>query len=132
MNELAVKFIGSEVWRDRLYGSGLYFVPQQTRMVPFLTARKLLQHVDLFEQGSVKEAAADDTAMLLERAGREEVREGARLDETFDVFGSVSQMDKNSLADFAKRHFQQDLDRRKSVETLRDEVRGLIDRFGLA
>ncbi|ULJ66646.1 hypothetical protein [Wielerella bovis] len=132
MNELAVKFIGSEEWKDHLYDSGLYFMPQQTRLVPFLVARKLLQHIDLFEQGVLDDVADDDTADLTEAAQVVKQAQDDALNETFDVFNSVAQMDKNALAAFAKQHFNQDLNKKKSVETLRDEVRGLIDQFGLA
>ena len=132
MDKWAVKFIGSEEWRDYLYESGLYFLPQQTRVVPFLTARKLLQHVDLFEQGSFKDVVRDDTEDLTQAAQAAQQVQDEKIDETFDVFNSVAQMDKEALVAFAKQHFNQDLNKREKVDTLRDKVRGLIDQFGLA
>ena len=132
MNELVVKYIGSTEWKDHLYGSGLYFLPQQTRIVPFLMARKFLQHVDLFEQGEFGEVSDDDTANLTETAQAEKQAQDNVLNETFDVFNSVAQMDKEALVTFAKQHFNQDLNKREKVDTLRDKVRGLIDQFGLA
>ena len=132
MDKWAVKFIGSEEWRDHLYGSGLYFLPQQTRVVPFLTARKLLQHVALFEQGSFKDVVRDDTEDLTQAAQAAQQVQDEKIDETFDVFNSVAQMDKEALATFAKQHFNQDLNKREKVDALRDKVRGLIDQFGLA
>ncbi|WP_032137122.1 hypothetical protein [Kingella negevensis] len=133
MSVLAVKFIGSDVWYDHLYDSGLYFEPQQTRAVDFLTARKLLMHSDLFTEGSLKDVLPDDdTAALSAQAQAQQKAKDDVLDETFDVFNSVAQMDKDALAGFAKQHFSVDLNKRKSLNVLQNEVRGLIDQFGLA
>ena len=40
-------------------------------------------------------------------------------------------MDKDALEQFAKTHFQIDLDKRKGLSNLRLQVVGLIDQFGM-
>ena len=40
-------------------------------------------------------------------------------------------MDKEALEAFAKTHFSVDLDKRKSVDSLRQQVTNLVDQFGV-
>ena len=65
-----------------------------------------------------------------EEAGAENW-EDEDLDETFDTYLSIDQMDKDALELFAKSNYEQDLDKRKNVETLRAQVKGMIDQFGI-
>lgn len=42
----------------------------------------------------------------------------------------IQTMDKDALENYARTHFRQELDKRRSVDTLRQEVGRLIDQFG--
>ena len=131
-NLVPVKYVGRRPdFFDRVYGSGLFFDQGQTRWVPSELARKLLRHADLFERGEEDlEASEDDTAEILEEAARE--RDAQRVDQSAiqDLRDSVQSMDKEALSQFASTNYRQIIDRRRSVETLREEVLGFIDRFG--
>ena len=127
-----VKYVGRRPdFFDRIYGSGLFFDQGQTRWIPAELARKLLRHADLFERGEEdSEASEDDTAEILEEAARE--RDAQRIDQAAvqDLRDSVQSMDKEALSHFARTNYRQIIDRRRSVEALREEVLGFIDRFG--
>ena len=131
-NLVPVKYVGRRPdFFDRIYGSGLFFDQGQTRWVPSELARKLLRHADLFERGEEDlEASEDDTAEILEEAARE--RDAQRVDQSAiqDLRDSVQSMDKDALSLFASTNYRQIIDRRRSVETLRGDVLGFIDRFG--
>ena len=131
-NLVPVKYVGRRPdFFDRIYGSGLFFDQGQTRWVPSELARKLLRHADLFERGEEDlEASEDDTAEILGDAARE--RDAQRIDQSViqDLRDSVQSMDKDALSLFASTNYRQIIDRRRSVETLREEVLGFIDRFG--
>lgn len=127
-----VKYVGRRPdFFDRIYGSGLFFDQGQTRWIPAELARKLLRHADLFERGEEDlEASEDDTAKILEESAREQ--DAQRIDQSAiqDLRDSVQSMDKEALSHFAGTNYRQIIDRRRSVEALREEVLGFIDRFG--
>ena len=127
-----VKYIGRRYeFFDRIYGSGLFFDQGQTRSLPAELARKFLRHADLFERGDVDSAEPkDDTAELLEDAAREQDNQKVEQSVVQDLRDSVQSMDKDALSQFASTNYRQIIDRRRSVETLREEVLGFIDRFG--
>lgn len=138
-----IRYIGSrDVWHDNLYHTGLYFTHGQVRAVPFATAKQLLRHSDVFAlsdgadeaqaQQKAEDDAADDTDSLLDEAQAQQKAEDENLDEVFDVYQSISLMDKDSLKNFIETNFEQKADMRKSVDTLRDEAKLLVDRFGVA
>lgn len=132
-NLVPVKYVGRRSdFFDRIYGSGLFFDQGQTRWIPPELARKLLRHADLFERGEEEADAQpdDDTAELLKESAIEQ--ETQRIDQSAiqDLRDSVQSMDKDALSHFAGTNYRQIIDRRRSVEALRVEVLGLIDRFG--
>ena len=133
-NLVPVKYVGRRPdFFDRIYGSGLFFDQGQTRWVPSELARKLLRHADLFERGEEDlEASEDDTAEILEEAAREQDNKRVEQSVIQDLRDSVQSMDKDALSQFASTNYRQIIDRRRSVETLREEVLGFIDRFGAA
>ena len=112
---------------------GLFFDQGQTRLLPAELARKLLRHADLFERGEADPAGPqeeDDTAEILEEAAREQISLKVEQSAIQDLRDSVQSMDKDALSQFAGTNYRQIIDRRRSVETLREEVLGFIDRFG--
>lgn len=108
---------------DALYGTRIVWDnPGDVRLVPEDVAAKMLaRNPDVYQLGeysgesapavAAKPAAPDDAA-------RQEL----------DLV--IRTMDKEALEGYAKTHFGQDLDRRKSVESLRQQVAMLVDQFG--
>lgn len=129
-----VKYVGRRPeFFDRIYGSGLFFDQGQTRLLPAELARKLLRHADLFERAEADPAdpqQEDDTAEILEEATRKQSDLKVEQSVIQDLRDSVQSMDKDALSLFASTNYRQIIDRRRSVETLREEVLGFIDRFG--
>ena len=129
-----VKYVGRRPeFFDRIYGSGLFFDQGQTRLLPAELARKLLRHADLFERAESDPAdpqQEDDTAEILEEATRKQSDLKVEQSVIQDLRDSVQSMDKDALSLFASTNYRQIIDRRRSVETLREEVLGFIDRFG--
>lgn len=138
-------YIGKKYFVDRLYGSGLDFEPNQVREVPSELARSFLRHADLFAvsqepggtieymydmEGGLIEVNIDNTAELLELQAKKDKEAAKSGQELQDLLMQVSTMDKNALSQFAKDRYQVDLNKRKAVETLREEVIGLINQFG--
>lgn len=139
MNEtlIPIKLIGRrEVWRETRYGSGMTFKNGQVRKVPESLARRLLRHKDLFAEVEAEEAestdgSSDDACSELEAMKDRTDKRKAEEAQRQSVVDRVMVMDKQALEDFAKANYQQDLDKRRSVETLRQQVVGFIDRFGV-
>lgn len=146
----AIRYIGKKPFADRLYGSGLDFEPNQVREVPSELARSFLKHADLFEKVEAPQGELiappnddeppqeppeptepqDDTAELLALQAEKDKAKAQDENALQDLFVQVSVMDKNALEQFAKDRYQVDLNKRKSVENLREEVIGLINQFG--
>lgn len=135
----AIRYIGKKPFTDRLYGSGLDFEPSQVREVPSELARSFLKHADLFEKVEAPQGEPitppnkppqDDTAELLALQAEKDKAKTQDENNLQDLFVQVSVMDKNALEQFARDHYQVDLNKRKAVETLREEVIGLINQFG--
>lgn len=56
-NSMAVKYTGQESpFRERIYGSGLVFRPNETQWVIQPIAEKLLRHTDTFQPGTAVDA----------------------------------------------------------------------------
>lgn len=135
-----VKYIGRRAeWYDRLYGTGLMFSAGQTRNLPTDIARQLLRHADLFEKADKPaletadgEAVTvdDDTARLLEQGKKAEDAKHEQQVSIQDLYDQIDQMDKASLESFASTKYRIDLDKRKSVDNLRTQVKQLVDQFG--
>ena len=140
-SQIAVRYVGRRPeWHDRVYMTGLHFTTGQVRVLPSEIARRFLRHADLFERVEVAPEAAeqaaepaqqdDDTEALLEqgKAAREQKDEQQSLIQ--DLYDQIDQMDKSSLDSFASTKYRIDLDKRKSVDNLRTQVKQLVDQFG--
>ena len=133
---VAIEFIGPrDEWIERRYKSGLTFKPGQIRSVPVELARKLLRHNDLFAEaklgGEGNAPDTDDTADLLAEAAERNAEDQAALEERQGIVDQVMTMDKEALAEFAFTRYQQTVNKRRSVENLREEVIGYVDQFGV-
>ena len=133
----AVTYVGKRYWADRLYGSGLDFEPGQTREMPTELARKFLKHADMFSTASVtpaqerKQQELDDTQAKLDAAAQKRALKKAEQDRRQDLVDRVNAMDEQSLRDFAKSTYQQEIDGRvHDMAKLREKVIGFVDQFG--
>lgn len=123
---IAIKYIGKRAMhRDGAYGTGIEWVREQTQWVPADKARLMLRHQDVYVAGDMvtpPEPVAEPAKPSTEDS--EETLQDAR--------DAIAAMNKDALEMYAKTHFQQDLDKRQSVEKLRARVVGLIDQYGIA
>lgn len=121
-----VKYIGFyPVFVDRLYGSGLIFQQGQTLNVSSLLAAKLLRHVDMFEAGNGKEAETPKQSEPVKDPQNDE------LEQQNDILDQLMIMDKNALRQFALQNYEQKIDTRNNINVLREEVRNMVNQFGV-
>lgn len=128
-----VKYIGRKPFVDRLYGSGLPFETDQVRSVPIELARRFLRHPEFAPEeipAQVEQTQGDDTAVLLDESARKQAQQHEQLNALQELRDQVSYMDKDALEQFAKTKYRHDIDKRRSVASLREHVTGLIDQFG--
>ena len=127
---IPIKYIGHrETYRDGACGSELVFKQGQTLMVDDEAAKKMLRHPDVYCPGDVEQVHETDVDSGQEKAKPAGQAEGED-EQTQDLRDALGNMDKAALEHFAKTRFSVDIDRRKSVSTLRAEVIGMVDRFG--
>lgn len=118
-----VKYVGRrETYIERAYGSGIVFVQGETKPVPVDLAAKLLRHADVYVPG---EPGPFTEAVEVAQAPKQTQDES-----TQDLRDTIAFMDKDALETFAKTNFKIDLDKRKSVNTLRQHVTQLVDQYG--
>lgn len=133
--QIPVKYIGRRPhWEGTLYNVKLPFDAGQTRLLPEALALKFLTHHDTFARDDEYEATPksveQETAeALAESAKVEQAKEEASM-ELSEVLDRVATMEKAQLADVAARYGIK-LDGRRSVDTLRGEVRQIINLNGL-
>ncbi len=146
--KIAVRFIGRKApWKDNIYGTNLTFTAGQVREVPAHYAKQFLKHGDCFEMAgypspaeSIAEHAAqdsensslvDDTDATLKQAEQEREEQQEKQSHIEDLRQRVMLCEsKDELIEMAKTNWNQRLNKQKSVETMRTEVVGFIDRFG--
>lgn len=160
MEPVDVKYIGKlEPWFDRLYDTGLSFTCGQTRRLPWDMAPKFLRHSDIFEEykpleslddnepplvdlikpkksddqpplETLEDNKPDDTQQLLEE---QEVKNKEKEDKQLEkqaLYDQVNSMDKDAVENFIDINYQQNLDKRGSIETVRAKAIAIIDEFG--
>ncbi len=122
MEKVAVKYIGKRAtYTEGMYGSRIQFTQGQAVLVPADLAVKLLRHQDQYTNGDERKA---ETVLI------EVVKDEA--DETQDIRDRIAVMDKTALESFVKTTFRIDIDKRKGLESLRQQAIGLVDQYGAA
>lgn len=116
----SVKYIGKRPsYIDGTFGTKIAFDRGDSRMVPVNIAKLMFKHPDVYVPGDVDALTVEIAAPRKEE------------DETQNMRDAVANMDKESLATFAKTHFNATLDKRKGVNDLRQQVTGMVDQFGV-
>lgn len=120
-----IKYIGARpTYREGAYGSGLIFEQGQTLNVKDdELARKLLRHKDVYVRGKAKDGDVAEIQAKKSDADSE--------DDLQDARDLINVMDAPALKSYAMTHFSVSIDARKGVESLRSQVTGLVDQFGL-
>ena len=78
-----------------------------------------------------KQQEVDDTQAKLDAAAQKRAMKKAEQDRRQDLVDRVNAMDEQSLRDFAKNTYQQDIDGRvRDMAKLREKVIGFVDQFG--
>ena len=124
---------------DRIYRSRLTFEHGQTRELPPELAAKFLQHADVFRAaGEAANAKAkkpaeakDDTQEQLEAAEKAESERREQENTRFEVHQQIDKMDKAAMRDFAKANFNVDFPGALGNDKMRDQVKGLVDQYGM-
>lgn len=118
----AIQYIGSrEYHRDVTYGTGEW-AKGQTKSVSPAIALKMLRHPDVYI-----ESVEDSDEIVVQPVDKANDDEKARTD---DLLLTIQTMSKEAAVDFAKAHFQRNLDKRKSVENLRIDAANLLHQYG--
>lgn len=140
---VAVTYTGREApFVDRIYGTGLTFMPAQTRSLPSGIAAKFLLHKDVFARAAAKDAKkadttakaqtpADDTAEQLEAAKKIEDEQREQEESKFLLIEQVKAMDKDGLRAWAKQHLKDPLPGNASLATMQKRVIDQIDQYGV-
>lgn len=121
---LSVEYCGRRVpHTDGLYGTRIEWdAVGAVRLVPEDVARKMVAiNHDVYREGTYSgeaEPAPQPPAPQIDHNRQE-----------LDIL--IQTMDKDALEGYAQLHFRQNLDKRRTVETLRQEVTRLVDQFGM-
>ena len=127
MNTIAVRYVGRRpVYREGAYGSGIVFTQCETKLVPSDLANKLLRHTDVYVPGSASKdttiASVPDSVKKTDEQNEEEIMQSLR--------DSIQTMDKDALETYARTQFKIDIDKRRGLDKLRQQVTQLIDQYG--
>lgn len=134
---IGVTYTGSEdPFVDRIYRSRLTFEHGQTRELPPDLAAKFLQHADVFQAAGEAKAkkpakAKDDTQEQLEAAEKAEGERREQENTRFEVHQQIDKMDKAAMRDFAKTNFKVEFPGALGEARMRDQVKGLVDQYGM-
>ena len=125
---VGIRYVGvRDLHEDHLYGTRLAWLPGQVHNVDAAIAVRMLMHKDVYERADVEANKPVSGKSNQVEQEQESVQE-QQLD---DTRSAIAIMDKDALEQFAKTHFQIDLDKRKGLSNLRSQVIGLIDQFGM-
>ncbi len=125
---VGIRYVGvRDLHEDHLYGTRLAWLPGQVHNVDAAIAVRMLMHKDVYERADVE--ANKPVSGKSNQAEQEQER--AQEQQLDDTRSAIAIMDKDALEQFAKTHFQIDLDKRKGLSNLRSQVIGLIDQFGM-
>jgi hypothetical protein len=118
-----IKYIGKRPeYVDGTYGTRIHFLQNETKLVPADKAALMLKHADVYVAGKASPKLEEPA---VPKASDEDE------DHLQSLRDSISSMDKESLKEFAQTHYSVKLNGQKGEATLRQEVIGLVDQYGL-
>lgn len=120
---LPIEYIGKRASHtDGLYGTRIFWEAiGVVKLVPEDVARKMTAiNKDVYRGGVYGGESAPGVQ------AEKPVEDNARIE--LDMV--IQTMDKDALESYAHTHFGQELDKRRSVENLRQEVGRMLDQFG--
>ena len=125
---VGIRYVGVRVLHeDHLYGTRLAWLPGQVHNVDATVAARMLMHKDVYERAD----AVADRPVAGKANQVEQEQKRIQEQQLEDTRSAIAIMDKDALEQYAKTHFQIDLDKRKGLSSLRSQVVGLIDQFGM-
>ena len=130
MNLTRLTYNGRKTYRDNL--TGTTWTPGESNLVPEKAATKLLRFAEfaLSEKKAGKVKEADEEVLKAELIHAQKQREEDREDQQLEsMLLTVESMDKAALEQYARK-YEVELDKRRSLDTLRAEVSTLIEQFG--
>lgn len=119
-----VEYVFRRPWHeDNLYGTRITWSrPGAVQLVPDKVAAKMLvNHPDVYRLGSYSGEATPHAPT---------VQNGPDEDDRIEMEMTIRTMGKEALESYARAHFGMELDRRHALDSLRQQVLGLIDQFG--
>ena len=137
-----VTYVGTQTpYVDRIYRTGLSFMPGQVRDIPAGIAAKFLRHSDVFSRDAAAAAPdtgdqtgdqTDDTAALLAEAEKKAAEEREKEERLFAMNEQIEGMDKDAVRDFLDRNFQEKPHNAMGLPRLQDLAKNLVATRGLA
>lgn len=131
MKFVRIQYNGRKPYRDRT-SLRLTWEPGEKNLVSPADAKALLRFVEFTEaEASPESDATTDEAM--EANTRQQQVEAKQKDEHVEkeaVLTLVESWDKNQLEAYARQHYAVELDKRRAVGALRQEVSILVEQFG--
>ena len=121
---LPVEYIGPRAqYADGLYGTRIHWSERgEVQLVPEAIATKMAaNNKDVWRLG---EYSGESAPAVQAKPATTEADNRQELDTV------IQTMDKLALEGYARINFGQELDRRQSVETLRQKVKMLVDQYG--
>lgn len=139
MNLVRITYTGTKYYRDKTE-LRTEWTPGDTKLLPEEVARKLLRFAEFsvaaeaaVKAGSKKEAddiTDHERAEVLMKAQAAKARQEQEINEREAILLSVQSWDKDQCEAYARK-YEVELDKRRKLPALREEVSTLIEQFGV-
>ena len=128
MDMIALKYSGKKPYRDRT-ALRTYWEHGDVKRVPAREAKTLLRFAE-FGRATDEDAITEQPGEAEAAVAAQAKREQDQHNEVEGMLMLVETMDKDALEAYAMK-YETNLDKRKGVKTLREQVVGLIEQFGV-
>jgi len=129
MNLVRLTYTGTKSYRDKTKLRNTW-EPGQARLVPDEIAKLLLRFAEFTKDDGEAAPTDTETAEALTQVQVVQETEKQQHNEREAMLVAVEAWDKDQLEAYAKK-YNTTLDKRRSVNTLRQEVGNLIEQFGV-
>lgn len=124
-----IQYNGRKVYRDRT-SVRTTWAPGDTNLVSGNDAKMLLRYAEFSAVEGAEPAADDELNAAMSQQESVKAKEDNEKREIENMLMTVESMDKGTLEAYA-RHYNVELDKRRAVGVLRQEVSTLIEQFGV-